>query len=144
MSTFEWQRSPQGVLAADKVYTLRQFVQHRSAHACHDPHTGHHVRRVCHLEGHRKDLSPAATASWNHGRIATIRYLDAVFGQSRSHGTHTEGNHVHGPTCRDRNSRRCRVTVRTHLRGHTVPAMHPGKRSSRALCQSLSLIQLPS
>lgn len=34
--------------------------------------------------------------------------------------------------------------VRTGLQGHTVPAMHPGKRSSRALCQSLSLIQLPS
>lgn len=77
-------------------------------------------------------------------RIGTLEYLDAVFGQSRSHGTHAEGDHVHGPTCRDRNSRRCRVRVPTRGRGRAVPAMQPGKRCSRARCQSLSLIQLPS
>lgn len=75
----------------------------------------------------------------------TTRHLDAVFRQSRPHGTHTEGNHVHGPTCGDVKSIIVCARLCVHaVHGHTVPAMQPGKRSFLALCQLLSLIQLPS
>lgn len=64
-STFERQRSSHGVLAADKVDTFSQFVQHWSAHARHDAHTGHHVRRVCHLEANPRASSPTVTISFS-------------------------------------------------------------------------------
>lgn len=48
--TREWQRSSQRVLAPDKLHPLGQFVQDGGSHSGHDPHAGHHVGGVRHLE----------------------------------------------------------------------------------------------
>ena len=69
-AVLEHERVADGVQAGHEVAVVAQHVEHRLAHAGHDPHVDGHVRRV--------------------------GQLDADVGDRAPERTHREGHHVHG------------------------------------------------